>query len=300
MINIVNKKKWFFLLSTVLILPGVVSLFLFGLRLGIDFTGGSLLEIKKTAAISQEEVRKIITDLGVEVATVQDSDNAYLVKTKALEGDQSKKIEDSLKAKDMSAEVIRVETVGPTIGQELLQKAILSLVVASLAIVTYIAWAFRHVSEPVASWKFGVAAIVALIHDVLVVVGLFSILGHFLHVEIDSLFVTSLLTVIGFSVHDTIVVFDRIRENLRKRFPGTFAQLTNHSIIETLGRSINTTLTVVLVLLALLLFGGSTIRWFVVALLVGIISGTFSSIFNASLVLVAWQEWSEKRSARKR
>ncbi len=299
MINIVNKKKWFFLLSTALIIPGVISLLLYGLRLGIDFTGGSLLEIKKTEVISQEDIRKIVTDSGVEISTIQDSDSSYLVKTKALEGDQSRKIEEGLKAKDPGAVVVRVETVGPTIGQELLQKAILSLVVASLAIVIYIAWAFRHVSEPVASWKFGVAAIVALIHDVLVVVGLFSILGHFWHVEVDSLFVTALLTVIGFSVHDTIVVFDRIRENLRKRFPGTFAQLTNHSIIETLGRSINTTLTVVLVLLALLLFGGSTIRWFVVALLVGIISGTFSSIFNASLVLVAWQEWSERRSARK-
>ena len=282
-----------------IIIPGVISLLLYGLRLGIDFTGGSLLEIKKTEVISQEDIRKIVTDSGVEISTIQDSDSSYLVKTKALEGDQSRKIEEGLKAKDPGAVVVRVETVGPTIGQELLQKAILSLVVASLAIVIYIAWAFRHVSEPVASWKFGVAAIVALIHDVLVVVGLFSILGHFWHVEVDSLFVTALLTVIGFSVHDTIVVFDRIRENLRKRFPGTFAQLTNHSIIETLGRSINTTLTVVLVLLALLLFGGSTIRWFVVALLVGIISGTFSSIFNASLVLVAWQEWSERRSARK-
>lgn len=298
MIDIVSKKKWFFLLSMALILPGVISLFLFGLRLGIDFTGGSLLEVKKAETVSQEEVRKIISESGVEISTIQESDGAYLVKSKALEGDQNKKIAAGLKAKNPALEVTRVETVGPTIGQELLQKALLSLIVASLAIVTYIAWAFRHVSEPVSSWKFGVAAIVALIHDVLVVVGLFSILGHFLHVEVDSLFVTALLTVIGFSVHDTIVVFDRIRENLRKRFPGTFAEITNHSIIQTLGRSINTSLTVVLVLLALLLFGGSTIRWFVVALLVGIISGTFSSIFNASLVLVAWQEWSEKRSRK--
>lgn len=299
MINITGKKKWFFLLSLVVLVPGLISLFMFGLKLGIDFTGGSLIEIRKTSQVSQNDVRSIITSQKVEVASIQDSDGSYLVKTKALEGDQDKQIREKLKEKDAKAEIIRVETVGPTIGAELLQKALLSLVVASLAIVLYIAWAFRHVSQPVSSWKFGVAAIIALLHDVLVVVGIFSVLGHFLKVEVDSLFVTALLTVIGFSVHDTIVVFDRIRENLKKRFPGTFAEVTNYSIIQTLGRSINTSLTVVLVLLALLLFGGNSIRWFVVALMVGIISGTFSSIFNASLVLVAWQEWSEKRATKR-
>lgn len=300
MINIVSKKYWFFALSLLIIIPGLVSLFIWKLNLGIDFTGGSLLEVQKTQNISKPELQKIITNQGVEVASIQDSDNSYLVRTKPLEGDQDKKIKASIAGKDKNAQVLRVETVGPTIGKELLQKALLSIVVASLAVVLYIAWAFRAVSKPVSSWKFGVAAIIALIHDVLVVVGIFSILGHFLKVEVDSLFVTAILTVIGFSVHDTIVVFDRIRENLRKRFPGTFSEITNHSIIQTLGRSINTSLTVVLVLLALLLFGGSSIRWFVVALLIGVISGTFSSIFNASLILVAWEEWSEKRALAKR
>lgn len=300
MINIVGKKKWFFLFSLLLILPGVVSLFVWKLNLGIDFTGGSLLEVTKTPSIGKSQLQQIITDQGVETSSIQESENSYLVRTRPIEGDQDKKIKDAIAAKDSSAEVLRVETVGPTIGKELLQKAILSIIVASIAIVLYIAWAFREVSKPVSSWKFGIAAVIALIHDVLIVVGIFSLLGHFLHVEIDSLFVTALLTVIGFSVHDTIVVFDRLRENLRKRLPGTFSEVTNHSIIQTLGRSINTSLTVVLVLLALLLFGGTSIRWFVVALLIGIISGTFSSIFNASLVLVAWQEWSEKRSLAKR
>lgn len=298
MIDIVSKRNWFFILSLIIIFPGLVSLYLWQLNLGIDFTGGSLLEVRQTDVVSKPVLEKIITDQGVTVASIQESGNSYLVRAKPLENNQDKKIKDAIGQKDSKAEVIRVETVGPTIGAELLQKAILSLFVASLAIVLYIAWAFREVSKPVSSWKFGVAAIIALLHDVLVVLGVFSILGHFLHVEVDSLFVTALLTVIGFSVHDTIVVFDRIRENLRKRFQGTFAEITNHSIIQTLGRSINTSLTVVLVLLALLLFGGGTIRFFVLALLIGVVSGTFSSIFNASLILVAWQEWSEKRSKR--
>lgn len=296
MIDIVSKKKWFFLLSLIIIIPGLVSLIIWRLNFGIDFTGGSLLEVRRTEVVTKAVLAKIISDTGVSVASVQDSGNSFLVRTKPLENNQDKKIKDAINGKDSKAEVVRVETVGPTIGAELLQKAILSLLVASLAIVLYIAWAFREVSQPVASWKFGVAAIIALLHDVLVVLGIFSILGHFLNVEIDSLFVTALLTVIGFSVHDTIVVFDRIRENLRKRFPGNFSQLTNHSILQTLGRSIVTSLTVVLVLLALLLFGGNSIRWFVLALLVGVVSGTYSSIFNASLILVAWQEWSEKRA----
>lgn len=298
MIDIVGKKKWFFLFSVLLITPGIIALLLWGLRLGIDFTGGSLLEIEKTEIITSAAARQLVTDQGVEVGTVQESDGNFLIRTKPINEDQNRQIRAALTARDPEAELLRVETVGPTVGAELLEKALLSLVVAGVAIVLYIAWAFREVSRPVSSWKFGIAAIIALIHDVLIVVGIFAILGHFLHVEVDALFVTALLTVIGFSVHDTIVVFDRIRENLRRRFPGTFAQVTNHSILETLGRSINTSLTVVLVLLALVLFGGASIRWFVVALLVGIISGTFSSIFNASLILVAWQEWDEGRKLK--
>jgi len=184
----------------------------------------------------------------------------------------------------------RVESVGPVIGKELTQKALSALLMASMAIVLYIAFSFRKVPKPASSWRFGITAVIALMHDILVVVGIFAILGKVWGVEIDTLFVTALLTVIGFSVHDTIVVFDRVRENLSKNPGKKFADITNLSIVQTLGRSLNTSLTVIFVLTALLLFGGETIKWFVVALLIGIISGTYSSIFNATALLVWWEE----------
>ncbi|HJZ19121.1 MAG TPA: protein translocase subunit SecF, partial [Candidatus Nanoarchaeia archaeon] len=186
------------------------------------------------------------------------------------------------------------ETVGPTIGSEITLNAIKALVIASFLIVLYITWSFRKVPRPTSSFRFGVCAIIALIHDVLVLLGIFSLFGHFLGVEIDSLFVTAILTVIGFSVHDTIVVFDRIRENLKRVGGENFSNVVNDSILQTLDRSLNTSLTVVLVLVALLLFGGESIKWFVVALLIGIVSGTYSSIFNAAPLLVLWHEVASK------
>jgi len=187
------------------------------------------------------------------------------------------------------------ESIGPTIGSETTTNAVKGIGIASILVVLYIAWSFRKVSKPASSWRFGICAIIALLHDVLVVVGTFSILGHFFHVEIDSLFVTALLTVIGFSVHDTIVVFDRIRENLKRTYAMSFPVVVNDSILQTLTRSLNTSLTVLLVLLALLLFSGESTRWFIVALLIGVFSGTYSSIFNASPLLVLWYEFSAKR-----
>ena len=170
-----------------------------------------------------------------------------------------------------------------------------AVVVASILIVLFIAYSFRSVPKPASSLKFGICAIIALLHDVLVLLGVFSILGHFFHVEVDSLFLTAILTVIGFSVHDTIVVFDRIRENLRRLGGEHFENVVNASILQTLSRSVNTSMTVILVLFTLLLFGGESIRWFIVALLVGVISGTYSSIFNASPLLVLWHEFAKKR-----
>jgi len=188
------------------------------------------------------------------------------------------------------------ETIGPVIGSEITANAVKAVIVAAILIVLYISWSFRKVPKPASSFRFGICAIIALLHDALVLIGLFSLLGHFFHVEVDSLFVTAVLTVIGFSVHDTIVVFDRIRENLLKSGSGVaFEQIVNDSIVQTLSRSLNTSLTAILVLLSLLLFGGESIRWFVVALLIGIISGTYSSIFNAAPLLVVWQDWERRR-----
>lgn len=308
--NIIGKKYWYFLFSGLVIIPGVISLFLFGLRLSIDFTGGTLLELKVKSSTSaeatadkeklkveKEEIKRIVDEQGIEVGSIQVSgENTYLLRMKPIEQEQNEKIKKALGDKFGQIEELRFETVGPLIGSELTQKALWAIGIASAAIVLYISWAFRKVPKPASSWRFGICAIVALLHDVLVVVGIFSLLSHFLKVEIDSLFVTALLTIIGFSVHDTIVVFDRIRENLKKMVGISFAQIVNDSILQTLNRSLNTSLTVVFVLSALLLFGGQTLRWFIVALLVGIVSGTYSSIFNASPLLVVWHEWSQRRA----
>ena len=199
-------------------------------------------------------------------------------------------IREDLNNKLGKVEELRFETVGPVIGQESTRNAFKAVIAASIAIIIYIAASFRQIPKPYSPWKFGVAAVLALIHDVLVVIGIFSLLGHFFHVEIDSLFITALLTVMGFSVHDSIVVFDRIRENLRKMSGEPFDRIVNASLVQTLARSLSTSLTVIFTLFALLLFSGESNRWFIVALLVGITSGTYSSIFNASPLLVIWEE----------
>lgn len=291
MMDLMRYKLFYFLFSLALILPGLYFLLTSGLRLGIDFTGGALLEYRFEKSIETDELKNMVFKKGVEVGQVLTSgENTYIIRTKPLEQEKIEEIKKSLTEKYGKVEERRVEFVGPVIGKELQQKALLALGVASLMIVLYIAFSFRKVPKPASSWKFGVAAIVALLHDVLLVIGIFAILGHFWGVEVDTLFVTALLTVIGFSVHDTIVVFDRIRENLLKNINKRFTEVANISVVQTLGRSLNTSLTVVFVLLALLLFGGETIKWFVVALLVGIISGTYSSIFNATALLVWWEE----------
>lgn len=290
------KFKWFFFgISLLVILPGIYSLARFGLRLSIDFTGGTVLEIKNENIRSRSDaaaVQKIFQGDGVEVASVQSTGvGTYIFRTKSIDTKKKNELLSLVNKKYGPTVEERFETVGPVIGAELANKAMLAVVVASLGIIIYLSYAFREVPKPYSPWKFGVTAVIALLHDVLVVAGIFSLLGHFEGVEIDALFVTALLTVIGFSVHDTIVVYDRIRENLRKESNKvSFTDVVNESLAQTLGRSLTTSLTVVFTLLALILFGGESIRWFVVALFVGIISGTYSSIFNAAPLLVLWEE----------
>lgn len=286
-----DKKWWFFILSGLIILPGFFSLIFYGLNLGVDFKGGTLLEYKFEKQINKDNLKQEFTDKGADVATITETGiSTYIIKTKPIDEKKITEVKNVLSEKYGGIEEVRVENVGPVIGAETTRNAFLAVALASIMIILYLALAFRKVPKPTSSWRFGVTAVVALLHDVLVVVGIFSLLGHFLGVEVDVLFVTALLTVIGFSVHDTIVVFDRIRENLPKHLSMNFSQVANISITQTLARSLNTSLTVVFVLLALLLFGGETIKWFVVALLVGIISGTYSSIFNATALLVVWEE----------
>lgn len=294
--DFVKHKNIFFIISALLLLPGVISLAVNGLKLGIDFTGGTLLEVSspKFDASKKNEIEKVIEDQKVDVSSIQQSgDKSYIIRAKTIDQATNNKLIQALKSRYEKVDELRFESVGPTVGAELTRNAILALIVASAFIVVYIAWSFRSVPKPASSWRFGVTAVAALLHDALLVLGIFSIFGWLWHVEIDSLFVTALLTIIGFSVHDTIVVYDRIRENLVKTKAGTLAETVNLSIWETLARSINTSTTVILVLLALVLFGGETIRWFVIALLIGIVSGTYSSIFNAAQLLVLWHEKSK-------
>ncbi|OGE20620.1 protein-export membrane protein SecF [Candidatus Daviesbacteria bacterium RIFCSPLOWO2_01_FULL_43_38] len=291
MIDLMGKKWWFFILSGIIILPGIISLGLYGLNLGVDFTGGALLEYKFENKLDKEDIRREFISSGIEVSGIVETGEAsYIVKTKPINEQKIIEVKKSLSEKFGQVEELRVENVGPTIGVETTRNAFVSLGLASAMIVIYLALAFRKVPKPTSPWRFGVTAVIALLHDVLLLVGLFSLLGHFLKVEVDVLFVTAALTVVGFSVHDTIVVFDRIRENLPKHLSRNFSEVANISVTQTLARSLNTSLTVVFVLLALLLFGGETIRWFTVALLAGIISGTYSSIFNATALLVLWEE----------
>lgn len=294
MINIIEKKWWYLLFSGLIIIPGLLSLLIWGLRLSIDFTGGTLLILKiqndgsHTGII--EDIKSVATAQGIEAGSITASaDQTYLLRLKPIDQSTNKKFQSALAQKVGVVSEEKLETVGPTVGKETQQNAIKAIFVASVAIILYITLAFRKIPKPYSSIKFGICALAALIHDILVVVGLFSIFGHYFHVEVDSLFITAVLTVMGFSVHDTIVVFDRIRENLKKKPGLAFDMIVNESILQTLVRSLSTSLTVVFTLFALLLFGGGSIHWFVLALLIGIISGTYSSIFNAAPLLVIWE-----------
>jgi preprotein translocase subunit SecF len=303
MLNIISKKNWYFLISILIIIPGTISLFLWGLNLSIDFTGGSRMTLLFPNTVNEQtvaKVKEVFVQEKVEVVTVQPSDKRLIVRTKPLNEKEDIKILSSIKKQFGDVKQDEFETIGPVIGKELTLNAFKAIVFASALIVLYIAWSFRQVPKPVSSWRFGICTIIALLHDALVLLGVFSLLGHYYHVEIDNLFVTAVLTVIGFSVHDTIVVFDRIRENLKRTIGLPFAQVVNDSILQTLVRSLNTSLTAILVLVTLLIFGGESIRWFVVALLIGIVSGTYSSIFNAAPLLVLWEELDAKRRSKKK
>ena len=301
MLNIIGHKNWYFAFSLLIIIPGLISLALWGLKLSIDFTGGSRLVLQYPQTVNEqkaEQIRNVFEENNVEVVTLQPSDDQVIIRTKPLNETQSAAILTDLRAETGDVSQEQFETIGPIIGQETAINALSSIAISSLLIVFYIAWSFRGVRKPLSSWRFGLGAVAALIHDALLVIGVFSLLGQFVGVEVDSLFVTALLTVLGFSVHDTIVVFDRIRENLRRNVEAPFAQVVNDSILQTMVRSLNTSLTALLVLVTLLIFGGETIRWFIVAMIIGLVSGTYSSIFNAAPLLVAWQEWTDKRKLK--
>ncbi len=308
MYNIIGKKNLWLSISGALMVVSIVMLSMWGLKLGIDFTGGSLQEARFLQdRPTVPEVEERLADLKLNSLTVQPVEDMgmilrYQQTSEEVHQAVLKKLQTFAPAPEkgkpagMAVEEMRFEAVGPSVGQELQRKSIYAIIAVLIAISGYIAWAFRKVSRPVASWKYGAATLVSLFHDVIIVLGLFAALGHFHGVEVNTTFIAAVLTVLGFSVHDTIVVFDRIRENL-PRSNDAFDGTVNVSLNQTIHRSVNTSVTVMLVLLSIVLFGGSSIFYFSLALLIGIFFGTYSSIFLASPLLVWWQEMSAKRNA---
>lgn len=297
--KLLNYYKYLFALSGIILIFGIASLAIFGLREGIDFKGGSVTELEFKNSFDQDKVKAVLDADGIKGYQLQaTNNNGLIIKTEDIDKDTHAKLETDIKSQVGEFTEKRFDSIGPTVGAELKKKALYQLLIVSIGIVIYIAYAFRKVSRPITPIQFGVAAIIALIHDLLIVLGIFSLLGHFKGIEIDSLFVTAMLTVLGFSVHDTIIVFDRIRENLKVYAGQSTSFIVNHSISQTLVRSLNTSLTVLFVLLAMLLFGGETIKYFVLALLIGIAAGTYSSIFVASPILVLWQNYRNRNNKR--
>jgi preprotein translocase subunit SecF len=288
------KFKWlYFLISVLVILPGLFSLFRWGLKPSIDFTGGSVLELqfqKKIDDKALSAMKAMAEEQEKEVSLVQLSgENRVLFKAWPMEREEANSLITAVAevAVEKPAE-LRFETVGPILGKELIRKTMIAIVLAAGFILLYV---WRQFKDPM----FGVSAILAMFHDSLVLLGAFSLLGHFAGVEVDTLFVTAVLTVLSFSVHDTVVVYDRIRESQKKFLKVPFTDLVNKAVTETLPRSINNSMTIIFMLVALYLLGGSTIKWFVFALLIGTVSGTYSSTFTAAPLLVVWQELRKRK-----
>lgn len=281
----------------------IVALSVWGLRFGIDFTGGSLLEVKFSQHVpTVAQAEKSLADLKLNSLSIQPSDaNALILRFQQTEPTIKDSIMSSLNKlaseinNENQLEELRFDSVGPSIGLELKRKAVYAIFFALLGILIYIAWVFRQVSKPVSSFKYGISALVALFHDIIITLGLFAVLGKFFGVEVNTPFVAAILTVLGYSINDTIIVFDRIRENL-PRSNEDFENTINTSINQTLVRSINTSLTVILALGAIILFGGESIKIFAFAMAFGIFIGTYSSIFVASPLLVLWEQWGRKRA----
>lgn len=291
MVEFVKNRRIFYILSGVLVVASLVLIFLWGLNPGIDFVGGTIIELKVPKLEKVGELSDELNKLNLGQVNLQPTEKQTLiVRTKIAEEENLKKIEDTLKQRVGESELIYKEVIGPTVSQDIVKRTIWMVSIGVLAIIFYISWSFRQVPKPVSSWVLSLGTIIALIHDLIISLGSFALMAHFFSFEASSIIVVALLTILGFSVHDTIVVLDRTRENLIKKWGerGKIGEIVNSSLNQTLTRSLNTSLTVLLVLGGLLLFGGISIRPFVAILAIGIIVGTYSSIFIASQFVISW------------
>jgi len=291
------KKSWiWFSISIFLGVVSILAIAIFGLKFGIDYKGGTVIEYQTKATDKVNLAKEVLDKDGYTGYQIKESGaDKAIIKLKDITSDEHTALVKDLKSKMGDYTETSYDTVGPTIGKDLTTKSIWAVVIASLGIIIFIAYAFRKVPKPLSSWKFGLCAVVALIHDLLITIGFVAIIGHFfIWMEVDALFVTALLTIMGFSVHDTIVVYDRLRENFTKNPHEDLELSAEASINQTIVRSINTSMTTIIVLLAMLVFGSSSIRHFILTLVFGIFIGTYSSIFNATPLLVLWQKKSLK------
>ncbi len=289
--KIVNNRKIFFAISALVVFLSISAVFAFGLKPAIDFSGGEIFELSFDKKIGKQELSDKLSTYSSGFSLRESegrSGSSYILRTKNLNDSDKKKILEFFK--NEGATLNRYASVGPILGNELKKKAYVAISLTVLAIILFVAWAFREVSRPVSSWKYGFVAILALLHDIIVPIGFFALLGYFLGAEIDSLFVMALLAILGYSVNDTIVIFDRVRERLRrnkdKKIKEQFSETVGKALDQTITRSVNTSLTTALVLLALVLFGADSVKYFALTLLVGVIAGTYSSIFLAAPILL--------------
>jgi len=288
MFDIVGKRRWFFVVAGIVALVCIIALSTFGLKAGIEFSSGSVMTVGFEQDVSQDELKETLAELGYANVIIQHvGKEDMLIRLPELSGEAKTELETGLTEKLGSLEVKEFDAVSPLVATETARNAGIAVAVASIGILLYIAWAFRRMPHP---FRYGVCALIALVHDALVALGIFSILGGILGWEVNLMFVTGILAVIGYSVNNTVVVFDRIRENLMKDAKSGFEAVVNNSLVETLSRSLNTSLTTLFVIVALLLFVGATIQNFSVVLLIGVIAGTYSSICIAPTLLVVWRK----------
>ncbi len=292
MFDFVGKRYWFFLISSLIIIPGIISLAVCGLRPGIDFKSGTSMTLHFSTSVDGSQLRSTLSNIGYKEAVVQRTgDGDFIVRLSEISTEQNQQLLSGLNTELVTTtEQKDLSVISPAVASQTARNAVIAVLVAAVGILLYITFAFRKMPNPL---RWGTCAVIALVHDVLVVVGIFSILGWAVGVEIDALFITGMLTVVGYSVHDTIVVFDRIRENQSRGGGDSFENVVNSSILQTMTRSLNTSLTVLFVLLALFVLGGATIHYFTLVLIIGVITGTYSSICNASQLLIVWEnrEW---------